>query len=292
MAAEVHLTNADDLIRFGTEVLARPRACRAPMRSWSRTAWCRRAVGTLLPRDVATALVRGATAQRGDVGHHRAGDSDRLRGAGPARRPGRHRAGAGGPSGRPRSRAGQGSRRQRRRGPQLQPLRHRRLLHPPGGRGRLRRVPVHERQPGHGAVGRSDQGRRHQSVVDRRTGRPAGGGGHGHRQHRRRARQDLPGRGARRGHSGRLGRRRDRHADHRRRPGGARTDPADGRPQGLRHLLHDGRAGRGADRQQLRPRRRRTLRGRQAQRLRSPADDHRRVGADAARRSSASGWRR
>ena len=53
-------------------------------------------------------------------------------------------------------------------------------------------------------------------------------------------------------HPGRLGRRRRRHSDHRCRQGGARTDPADGGPQGLRHLLHDGRAGRGADRQQLR----------------------------------------
>ena len=47
--------------------------------------------------------------------------------------------------------------------------------------------------------------------------------------------------------------------------GGQRPDPADGRPQGLRHLVHDGCPRRRADRQQLRQERRRALRGGQAQ---------------------------
>ena len=49
-----------------------------------------------------------------------------------------------------------------------------------------------------------------------------------------------------------------------------RDPPADGRPQGLRHLVHDGRALRRPHRQLLRHRRRRAVRARPAQRLRPP----------------------
>ena len=63
---------------------------------------------------------------------------------------------------------------------------------------------------------------------------------------------------------------RGRCADDRSGGGSARRDPADGRPQGLRDHVPDGRALRRADRQRRRHRRARPLRGRPAQRRRAP----------------------
>ena len=60
---------------------------------------------------------------------------------------------------------------------------------------------------------------------------------------------------------------RGRGADDRPGGGGARRDPADGRPQGLRDHVPDGRAVRRPDRQRRRHRGARALRGRPAQRL-------------------------
>ena len=120
-----------------------------------------------------------------------AGTRQRLRGGRRPRRPRRDRTSRHRPrvrrGGRPSARA----RYRRSCRPQQQPLRHRRLLDPHARRARLRRNPDHQRQPGDGAVGRQRKmiGANPWSIaVARRLPRHRRSR---HRQHRRRAGQDL-----------------------------------------------------------------------------------------------------
>ena len=185
--------------------------------------------------------------------------------------------------GRRRSRAGPDPRRQRGRSSQLQPLRYRRLLHPPVGRGRLRGVPLHQRQPGDGAVGRPYEDSRHKPVVDRRSCRRRGV-----------AVMDIANTAVARGKIYLAAERGEPI------PAGWAADengtPTTDAAKAVHGLIlpmagHKGYVisfmmdvlGRGADRQQLRQRRRRALRAGQAERLRAHAAHHRRGGHDAGR---------
>ncbi len=139
----------------------------------------------------------------------------------------------------------------------------------------LRRSPLHERQPGDGAVGRPAQERRDQSLVDRGAGRTARDRRDGSGQHGCCPRQGLS-RGRARDRDPRgLGRRRRGQPDHRPAPRDRGTDPADGRAQGLRHVVHVRRTRGGAHRQCLRSRRSRALPAGCAERGRAPVAHHR-----------------
>ena len=147
--------------------------------------------------------------------------------------------------------------------------------------------PDHERQPGDGAVGRAGEG------VGTNPWSIAAPGPDGAASSRSTS-PTPPSPGARstwRRTAARRSRRRGRSTptgpDDRPGGGRARRDPADGRPQGLRDHVHDGRAGRRPDRQRRRYRRARPVRGRAAQRVRALPDGRRRR-RDAVRRRSPS----
>ena len=167
---------------------------------------------------------------------------------------------------------GQGARHRRGGAAQLQPFRHRHVLHADGGARRLRGVPLDQREPGDGALGRAKEDGRHQSLVAGRR-RPA-----------RHAPMvlDIANTGVARGKIY-LARQkglpipegwaidpraprppiRPRHRGH---------HPADGPAQGLRHRRDDGHAVGRADRQRVRHGRPRSLPDRAPQRRRA-ADD-------------------
>ena len=92
---------------------------------------------------------------------------------------------------------------------------------------------------------------------------------------RRRTRQDLRRSRARTTASRGMGHRRIRTAHHRSASRDRRAHSAHGRAQGLRHLVHDGRALRRTHWKLVRQRRRWTLRSQPAQRVRPPGDRHR-----------------
>ena len=221
-------------------------------------------MGPPLPRVAPAGLVRGPDPLGGGGPGGQARDGGRPGRAGPARRargprpcpvrPRRLRGGA----------PGQGAWGGGGRRAQLQPLRHGRPLHPDDRRAGLCRCRDHQRQPGHGPVGGQGEGGRGQPLVDRRPGRHARRDGHGHRQRQRGQGQDLRRQGARGGHPRGVGAGRQGPAHHR--PGGRhrRGDPAHRRPQGLRHLLHDGRALGRAHRRLVRHRGQRSPAGRAA----------------------------
>ena len=148
----------------------------------------------------------GAAAQRRDDRPHRPGRPLRHRAAGAARRPRRHRPGA--------HRAGPRDRRSSGPAPtawassaSATPTTSARRCTSPAAPPHDGCVadPDHEREPGHGAVGRAGEGARHQPVVDRGPRPRRARRRRRHRQHRGGAGQDLPGEEPRRADPRHLG---------------------------------------------------------------------------------------